>query len=247
MELCQQTVLPTVDAWAKRIQHVLWPSTCVLCGQRGRPAQDLCAGCESELPLNTPACKCCAQPLPRSAVESPRCGACLRRQPAFDTSHIPFHYGYPIAHLIHALKYRGKIACGRVLGELVAGRIRLREGGLPHCIVPVPLATNRYRERGYNQSIELGLPLERILGVPMRTDLAMRTRATREQAELSRKDRRMNVRGAFRVQRVLPGSHVAILDDVVTTGSTVNELAKALRRAGASRIEVWAVARAGLI
>ena len=149
--------------------------------------------------------------------------------------------------MIHALKYRGKIACGRVLGELVAGRIRLREGGLPHCIVPVPLATNRYRERGYNQSIELGLPLERILGVPMRTDLAMRTRATREQAELSRKDRRMNVRGAFRVQRALPGSHVAILDDVVTTGSTVNELAKALRRAGASRIEVWAVARAGLI
>lgn len=204
-------------------------------------------GCEDDLPLNALACKTCAQPLASCSTELQRCGACLRRPPAFDASHIPFHYGYPIAQLIHDLKYRGRIACGRVLGELVARSVRSRIDDLPGFIVPVPLAPGRYRERGYNQAIELGASLERTLGVPMRTDLAVRTRATREQAELNRKERRRNVRGAFSVERALPATHLAILDDVVTTGSTVNELAKVLRRAGAEKIEVWAVARAGAI
>jgi ComF family protein len=246
MEVCQQKDAATVDGWAKRIQHALWPSTCVLCGGSGRPGVDLCAGCEGDLPLNAHACAVCAQPLAPTCAEPLTCGACSRRRPAFDASRVPFRYGYPIAHLIHSLKYRGRIACGRVLGELVARRVLAGQDHLPECIVPVPLAEGRYRERGYNQAIELGLPLERILGVRMRADLVVRTRATREQAELSRRERRKNVRGAFSMRNALPHRHVAILDDVVTTGSTVNELAKALRRAGAERIEVWAVARAGL-
>jgi ComF family protein len=247
MDVCQQKGAATVDGWAKRIQHVLWPSTCVLCGRSGRPGVDLCAGCEGDLPLNAPACVVCAQPLAPTSAQSLTCGACLRRRPAFDASRVPFRYGYPVAHLIHSLKYRGRIACGRVLGELVARHVLTGQHSLPKYIVPVPLAESRYRERGYNQAIELGLPLERILRVRMRADLVVRTRTTREQAELNRRERRRNVRGAFEVRRALPHPHVAILDDVVTTGSTVNELAKVLRRAGAERIEVWAVARAGLI
>lgn len=245
MILCQQKLRSAVDAWVRRVQHALWPSTCVLCGQRGRRAQDLCAGCEAELPLNVPACKICSQPLSRSAAQPLTCGGCLRSPPAFDTSCVPFLYGYPISHLIHGLKYRGRIACARVLGELLARHIASRTDDLPAVVIPVPLATSRYRERGYNQVIELGTPLEGMLGICMRPDIVVRTRATREQAELSRVERRRNVRDAFEVRCASPADHIAILDDVVTTASTVNELAKVLRRAGARRIEVWAVARAG--
>jgi ComF family protein len=247
MNLCQHELRSQVDAWVRRAQHAFWPSTCVLCGQRGRMAQDLCAGCENELPSNAPACHVCSQPLPRSNVESLTCGACLRRSPAFDASCVPFLYAYPISHLIRDLKYSGRIACARVLGELVSRHFSARFKDLPAVMIPVPLATRRYRERGYNQVIEVGVSLERTLGVPMCTDVVVRTRATLEQAELNRAERRRNVRNAFEARRALPADHVAILDDVVTTASTVNELARVLRRAGARRIEVWAIARAGLI
>lgn len=150
-----------------------------------------------------------------------------------------------MADLVQSLKYRGRLPCGRVLGQLLAQHIvAKRDSDLPRCIVPVPLAARRYRERGYNQAIELGLQLEASLGVKMRTDVAVRVRDTLEQAELDQKGRRKNVAGAFSVPGPLPAQHVAILDDVVTTGSTVNELAKMLRHAGARRVEVWAVARA---
>lgn len=115
---------------------------------------------------------------------------------------------------------------------------------MPHLIIPVPLTARRYRERGYNQASELALPIRRMTGMPVRNDLVRRTRETREQTALNRKARRQNLRGAFEVVGQLPAPHVAILDDVVTTGSTVDELAKVLRRAGAQQIEVWAVARA---
>jgi ComF family protein len=246
MGICQQKVWIAVDAWAKRIHHLAWPSTCVLCGQRGRRAQDLCGACEGDFLVNVPCCAVCAQPLAPASAGPPTCGACLRRRPAFDASRIPFKYGYPVAHLIRDLKYRGRISCGRVLGELVGRCIASTAERLPDLIVPVPLAADRYRRRGYNQAIELGIPIEKVLGVRMRTNLVIRTRETHEQAGLSRRQRRKNVRGAFSVRRALPGDHIAILDDVVTTGSTVNELSKVLRRAGARRIEVWAVARAGV-
>jgi ComF family protein len=109
----------------------------------------------------------------------------------------------------------------------------------------VPLSASRFRRRGYNQAIELARHLRKHLGVAMCTDLVTRIRDTPEQAGLNRKQRRRNLRGAFAVSRRIPGAHVAIVDDVVTTGSTANELAKVLKRAGATRVDVWAVARAG--
>jgi ComF family protein len=111
--------------------------------------------------------------------------------------------------------------------------------------VPVPLADQRFRERGFNQAIEIGRELELQLSIPLRCDVVARIRDTREQAGLDRKGRRKNVRNAFKVLRPMDAQRIAILDDVVTTGSTVNELARVLRKAGAEHIEVWAVARAG--
>jgi ComF family protein len=158
---------------------------------------------------------------------------------------VPFRYAYPLDHLVRGLKFRKELPCGRVLGELFARRLLVREEALPEAIIPVPLAARRYRERGYNQASELAVSIQRVTRMAVRSDLVVRLRETAEQAGLNRKMRRRNVRGAFAVTALLIPPHIALLDDVVTTGSTVSELAKVLRRAGAQRVEVWAIARAG--
>jgi ComF family protein len=184
----------------------------------------------------------CAEPLP--AAYGPRiCGACLRDPPPFESSFVPYRYAYPLDHLVQGLKFRNELACGRVLGQLFAGCLLARGAPLPDAIVPVPLAPRRYRQRGYNQAIELALSIRRVTGVAVRSDVATRQRETAEQAGLDRKARRRNVTGAFAAVVPLQARHIAILDDVVTTGSTVRELADVLRQAGAARIEVWAIAR----
>lgn len=203
---------------------------------------DLCEGCRMELPRNDPACARCAQPL---EVAAALCGACLRRPPRFDAAQCAFRYAYPVDHLVRALKFRGAVLQARVLGELLAEHIERCPQPLPACLIPVPLAQRRFEMRGYNQAIEIGRALERRLGIPLRTDLVARTRETIEQAGMKKHQRRRNVRGAFALTARLPVEHIAIVDDVVTTGSTVNELTRVLKRAGTERVDVWAVARAG--
>lgn len=207
---------------------------------------DLCPACEADLVPNGYACSTCAEPLP-AAGEPSICGACLRHPPAFESSFVPFRYVYPIDHLVRGLKFRGELACGRVLGELFAARVLARGAVLPELIIPVPLAQRRYRERGFNQANELALPIRRATRIPVHNDLVVRYRETAEQAALDLEGRRKNVRHAFAFVGSLPARHVAILDDVVTTGSTVREVARVLGGAGAERIEVWAVCRAGRV
>lgn len=250
--LTHEPIRGPIRSALRRLHTALWPPTCVLCARTGQlPVLDLCAACEADLPANAPACPVCAQPLSGESiggesVATLQCGACQQRPPSFDASYCPFRYAYPIDHLVRGLKYDGAVAQGRVLSELLARRIRAtRTAALPDLIVPVPLAQRRFRERGYNQAIELARQVEKRLQVPLRADIAVRTRETREQAALSKQERGRNIRGAFAVTGTLPAAHVAILDDVITTGSTVNELASVLKEAGAQRVEVWALARAG--
>ena len=173
------------------------------------------------------------------------CGACLRKPPRYQSTHCAYRYSYPIDHLVRALKYHDRLTHARVLGELLAESLtRLRTAPWPKLLIPVPLADSRYRERGFNQASELAEQLQRRLAIPVRADLLARQRATREQAGLDRVGRHKNVRNAFAICAPLVVKHVAIVDDVVTTGSTVNEIARVLKRAGAEQIEVWAVARA---
>lgn len=229
------------------VQASLSPPLCMLCSSRGQtPNLDLCAACEADLPRNTPACRICAHPLGGlGGDEDLVCGACQVKKPRFDVCHSAYRYAFPIDHLVRRLKYGEAIIHARVLGELLARYLKYRRREpWPECLVPVPLAPARYRQRGYNQAIELGRWLERTLELPMRTDLLVRTRETVEQASLSQKERRKNVRRAFALNHPLKEKHVAVIDDVVTTASTVNEVARVLRRAGAKRVEVWAVARA---
>jgi ComF family protein len=204
---------------------------------------DLCEACEADFPLNDHACEHCAEPLPRVLTPPVLCGACAQRPPAFDACVAPFRYAFPIDRLIQGLKYRRELCYGRVLGQLLARQLSHR-GTRPELVIPVPLGLARYRERGFNQARELALPLRDLLGLSLRSDLVVRQRETREQAGLDRKERRKNTRKAFALVAPVRARHIAIVDDVVTTGSTVNELSKLLRTAGAEWIEVWAVARA---
>lgn len=237
-----------VDVWLRRVQQTLWPSRCVLCGGQGHlPAMDLCADCAGDMQRNTHACVGCAEPLSglTPSAGALRCGVCLRKPPRFDQALCPFLYSYPLDHLVRGLKYQGRVAYGRILGEMLARELAARpSSSLPQAIIPVPLAPRRFRERGYNQAIELALHIERSSGIALRTDLMERTRETQEQARLDRRARRRNIKGAFSLTRPPALRHVAIVDDVLTTGSTANEIARVLKRAGVKRVDVWTVARA---
>jgi ComF family protein len=233
----------TVDNHTGGLLQLLAPASCFWCRAPGA-AQGVCAACIAALPWNLRACRACGLPLPDAAAAG-ACGECLRDAPPQDASWVAFRYAAPIAEAIVELKFHGRLAPAHLLGSLMAERLALRPDPLPEVLVPVPLAPGRLRRRGYNQALELGRPLARRLSLRLLPAAARRVRATLEQTRLDAAERRRNVRGAFAVEAALVrGRHVALLDDVVTTGATITELARAARAAGACRIEAWAVARA---
>jgi ComF family protein len=221
--------------------HGLYPPRCALCGEASDTECDLCAGCLSDLPRNDSACLRCGIPLSNGAT---LCGPCNHTPPPFERSIIPFRYAPPLDHLLQQLKFHQRLHLAPLLGDLLAGAVAARNEPLPELLLPVPLHKARLRERGYNQAVELARPLAQQLAIPLAHDRFRRVRHTAAQTSLKGKDRRKNLRGAFTVEGNLPG-HVAILDDVVTTGATVNELARVLKRAGVESVEIWAIARAG--
>lgn len=218
----------------------LLPSHCLLCGARGQGALSLCGACEAEMPRNDVCCVRCALPL-----ESPArlCGRCIKQAPPWDAAWAPYRYEWPLAQLESRFKFGGDLAAGRTLALLWCASPRPLD--LPEAIVPVPLHRSRLRRRGYNQVLELAGTLARHFGVRVRRDALIRERATDAQTELSAAQRRRNVRAAFsaRLGNDIP-EHVAVLDDVCTTGATLAECARALKRAGVKRVDAWALARA---
>jgi ComF family protein len=231
-----------VNNWPRIIQNWLYPPTCLLCDDPGQPGLDLCEPCARTLPYIAVACPRCAVPL---AVSTPQvCGRCQKKSPVFDTAFAPLRYQEPVRHLIRSLKFGARYPAARLLGTLLAEALHDRPNR-PEALIPVPLHRSRYRERGFNQAAEIARVVSRRLGIPLDLTSCTRIRTTPAQARLSAKERRENLRNAFAVRPGLNYRHVAILDDVVTTGTTADELAKVLRKAGAERIEVWACARTG--
>jgi len=153
----------------------------------------------------------------------------------------PWRYEFPIREIICHLKYRRRLVLARFLGELMAEKIAAAEAVT---LVPVPLHPRRLRERGFNQSLEIAKVLAEKLALPIETDLVIRIRNTLPQASLQRERRQVNLKGAFAVQRKPPPGKIVLLDDVLTTGTTLSELAATLRRAGADKIEAWVCALA---
>lgn len=232
-----------VDRIAAALLRSVLPPRCALCGGSGMRALDLCRGCHADLATNPVCCARCALPLDVAAAA---CGACLRREPPFDAAWAPFRYAHPLDLLEARFKFHGDLAAGRVLASLMIEAARRDLGDRrPDLLLCVPLHVARLRERGYNQALELGRPLAKALGLALDAQALLRLRATSAQTGLDARARRRNLHDAFALRSgfVAP-AHVAILDDVMTTGTTLRECARVLRRSGAQRIEVWALARA---
>lgn len=230
-----------VNNWLRIIQAWLYPPTCVLCGDPGADGHDLCGPCRQALPYRARSCSRCAAAI--SADQDLLCGACQKKPPYFDAAVAVFDYEEPVRHLIHGLKFQRRYAYGRLLGTLLAEAVRTR-ADLPECLLPVPMHSARYRERGFNHTVEIAQETSRRLGIALDRTSLRRTRATRPQVGLSIRERARNVRDAFELVQPCPARHLALIDDVVTTGATVNALAKVLKRHGAERVEIWSCARA---
>ena len=219
-----------------RAAQALLAQDCFLC-QAASGDAPLCEACDRTLPYCADGCPCCALP----AHEGALCGACMADPPHFDATRAAFSYAYPVDGLVHALKYRGQLA----LAELFARKLLERLGSVAgiDVIAPLPLHPVRLAERGFNQSVEIARALARESGIPMDAQLAERVRDTGRQTGLPWKERAANMRNAFASARDLRGLRIAVVDDVMTTGATLNEFAGTLKRAGAARVENWIVAR----
>jgi len=222
---------------AARFAHWILGGTCLLC--RGTAAHGLlCEPCDAELPrLQSALCPRCALPSAAGAL----CGRCLAEPPHFDATIAALEYAFPVDVLVQALKFRGELALAGLLARLLAERIA--PAAPVQYVLPVPLAAGRLRERGYNQSLEIARHVARATRTPLAADLCERTADTRAQTELPWAERARNVRAAFRATRPLEGAAIAVLDDVMTTGATLNEIAATLKRSGAARVVNWVVAR----
>ena len=220
-------MVPWLDRWlrlsAAWLRERLLVEVCLLCDAPAAERPNLCAACAQDLAA-------LAWRLPGSPVTR---------------LHAAFVYAPPVSTLIRAFKFRGDLAAGLTLGSLLAERCREQPGPRPDVLVPVPLHPSRLRQRGFNQAQELAEALGRRLELPLMPHLCRRVRDTVPQSDLgSARERLRNVTGAFAVSATIPDiQHVALVDDVVTTGATTRELSRVLRRAGVRRVDVWACAR----
>ncbi|MDO5692118.1 MAG: phosphoribosyltransferase family protein [Pseudomonadota bacterium] len=219
----------------------LWPSQCIVC--RAWPAQTLCGDCTVRFAPVVARCTTCALPVPPGVAI---CGACLRHPPPMTRCLAALPYAWPWAMCMARWKFEGDVGLTRPLARLMMEAPEMRRAtAMADIVLPMPMSPQRLGERGYNPALLLARALAR-----QRTlaDLLLRTRDTPPQRGLPRARRLKNVRGAFQVNPLraseLDGRHVALIDDVMTTGASVREAASALRAAGASQISVLVLARA---
>lgn len=239
--------------WALAFVDLLLPPFCPLCRARldeGR-RDPLCGSCWDRLErLSPPYCRTCGRPFPRfdpgGAPEAGPCEPCRRRRPRFSYARAATLYGERVREAVHALKFQGKTALARPLGDLMAEvGSRVLPVAAVDCLVPVPLHPSREAERGFNQSVLLARRVSRRWGVPVEPRALRRRRSTPSQTDLDAEARRANVKDAFQVyrSRAVDGRHVLLIDDVFTTGATVSECARVLLDAGARTVGVLTVAR----
>ena len=262
MDLTGKTMRYLVASCLGSLFGALFPARCVVCQrtvEQGRiehgiaphRSSDICTGCLDEMARNEHCCPRCAVPLAKDYSNGDHsndvlCGRCIRQPPAFDYSYSLFRYEGSIVSLIHQLKFSQKIGHARSLGALLAeaSTVNVEKNGLPDGLLPVPLHRRRLRQRGFNQSTELARSLASRWSRPIMFDEVERERRTESQTGLNARQREKNIRGAFTMVGEITHDHVLIIDDVVTTGSTANELASMLKKAGVKRVGVLSVARA---
>jgi len=220
---------------------------CFLCGDHFYGSICLCPACMNELPFIKTACNRCGLPM-EMETETETCGACISDMPPVNHCTSVLHYDSPVDFLIKHMKYHNQLSVAELLGTLLAEKVSadllLHSLPTPETIIPMPLHLDRLKQRGYNQALEIARPISNILNIPIDLDMCTRTISTAPQFDLPAAERGDNIKNAFTVNNPLPVRHIALLDDVMTTGSTVWEVAKTLRKAGVERIDVWTCARA---
>ncbi|SHN21301.1 comF family protein [Duganella sacchari] len=239
--------------WRGALLRSVLPSACALCGSDSDSDDALCPGCAAQFfgPAAAIArCPRCANPIPGSGpsflhgLGGTLCGVCLADPPAFDRTVVAADYALPVDQLVLQLKFGHRLAlaplCARLLRDAVPP-----DCALPALLCPVPLSAHRLAERGYNQALEIARPLARSLGVALHPRLAARVRETAAQSSVSPDQRAHNIAGAFAVPdaALVAGRHIGVVDDVMTSGRTLNELAATLKRHGAARVSNFVFAR----
>lgn len=222
------------------VVDALWPRTCLLCDGPGESGLDLCDACCASLPWLQGGCPRCGLP---SLFGLP-CDRCAARPSPIHRTAATFLYGWPLDGLLPRFKFQGDLCAGRLLSRLMLRRLQHAER--PDAVVPIPLHRARLRKRGHNQALELARPIAQALDLPLRDDLLRRALATAAQSSLDREARAGNMVEAFIAvagRRGVP-RHVALVDDVMTTGATLEAAAHALRALGVQRVDAWVCARA---
>ncbi len=236
---------PPLADLLRRASYRLLPGRCLICGAASGQALDLCSGCERELPQNRSCCPVCALPIGADIEASALCGQCQSNPPPYHYCLAPLRYEFPVNLLINRFKHHGKFSAGALLAECLLRKL-YRQPELPDLLIPVPLHWRRRWQRGFNQSAWLADYLGRRLDIPVCHKVLRRTRYTPQQQGQSRSQRLRNLKGAFHLREKLTGKAIGLVDDVVTTGSTINELGRVLRAGGADRVDVWCLARTPL-
>jgi ComF family protein len=228
--------------WLARMRDIALPSQCALCGNLSHRV--LCAGCDEQYWNETRMrCPVCALPMPvfggaggtRNGAPL-RCRRCIAEPPHFDATIALADYHAPLDTLALELKFHARLATADEFARQLYAAFEVTDSPAPDVVAPVPLSRKRLRTRGYNQAWSIGKPLARRLGARADATLVERTRDTAPQAKLDLDTRRRNVGDAFKVLRDIRGKHVGIVDDVMTSGATLDALARTLKTAGARRV-----------
>lgn len=229
-------------------------SSCLLCDTlvdlNAHNGISLCQGCFNDLPWMQQACRQCGAACSGCSTQSPVCGACQKKPPPVDYTLSALSYVSPVNYLITQLKFHHQLSAAAILSELLYLSIKpeiARMTDKPDIIIPAPLHNKRLIKRGFNQAVEIARPLAKSLSLPLEKNAVKRIKNTLPQSELNASQRRNNIRGSFELVKtdiLRRASHVVILDDVVTTGATCNELARVLKQAGVATVGVWSAARA---
>ena len=226
---------------------------CLLCASHDGGELGLCGACLESLPWHSvPQCPQCALVTQSAGLT---CGSCLSSAPDFDATHALFSYDFPIDRLLQHYKYKNSLHLAQTFASLLlqyrlSGHAKLDHVNRYHAkqhnidlIIPMPMHKARLKQRGFNQALEIARILSNKLHIPLDYTACQRHKLTPPQASLPHKERIKNIHGVFHCQQNLQGLNIAIVDDVMTTGASLNELAKTLKQAGAVHVECWAIAR----
>lgn len=222
------------------LSHSVAPrlTQCLLCGDSAG-SSGLCIPCANELPFLYSACQYCALPLPPSANG---CARCLQQPPSFTRASAAWHYAFPIGQLVQRFKYQNDLATGHSLALLAAPRVA-PSTDRPDLLVPVPLHWRRYWSRGYNQAQLIATEFAAQWEIPLATRLLRKHSSSETQQQLKRAQRLRNLQHSFSVHGPVTGLHIGLVDDVITTGATLEAAARTLLEAGAARVSAYALAR----